>query len=128
MEIEGCRRFQQRERHVDHARVAAGAIDVGRVVDVLRDCHPGGDEDQGPERHPLPDIRDDVGPSRDPFVHQEQWSVLSGDRTDQAVGGPHCVTSIRWIDVKTIIEGNAQGIRKIASSERPPPAPVDEKT
>src|ERR1700733_12149835 len=31
---------------------------------------------------------------------------------------PHWVTNIKWIDVKTIIEGNAQGIRKIASSER----------
>src|ERR1700733_612198 len=31
---------------------------------------------------------------------------------------PHWVTSIRWIDVKTIIEGNAQGMRKMASSER----------
>src|SRR5262249_20307286 len=31
---------------------------------------------------------------------------------------PHCVTSIKWIDVKTIMAGSAQGIWKTASSRR----------
>ena len=76
---------QQRERDVDQAPVAGGAIDLGRLIDVLRDRHAAGDEDQRPERHPFPDIGDDVRRHRDRMRDQEQRPVLAGDRAPQAV-------------------------------------------
>jgi hypothetical protein len=58
------------ERHgdIDQPAIERGAVDIGRFVEVLRDCHPAADQGRRSERHPRPDIGHEVAREREPAV------------------------------------------------------------
>src|SRR5216684_200946 len=64
---------------------AAGPVYVGRFIDFLRDRHPAGEEGQSPERHPFPDIGDDVRSEGEPAVIEPERTVNTEQRRQDAI-------------------------------------------
>src|SRR4029078_12915362 len=53
----------------------AGAIDLGGLIELGRDGHDPGKENDGPERHPLPDMGVDYRAESESSVVQPWWTV-----------------------------------------------------
>ena len=76
---------QQREDDVGETAAAAGSVYVGRFIDLLRDRHPAGEEGQRPERHPFPDVGDDVRSEGEPAVIEPERAANPEQRRQDAV-------------------------------------------
>ena len=63
----------------------AGAVDVGRLEQVLRDRKPSGHQDQGPERQRFPDVHADRHGQRHGRIVEPVRAVLAGELEDQLV-------------------------------------------
>ncbi|GCC47143.1 hypothetical protein chiPu_0031383, partial [Chiloscyllium punctatum] len=62
-----------------------GAVDVGGLIQVVRDGEPPGQKDQRPERQRLPDVDADRHRQRDRRIVQPVWTVVAGEFEDQLV-------------------------------------------
>ena len=70
---------------MDEAAAAIGAVDGGRVADVSGNGHAAREKDHGPERHPLPDVGDDVGAERQPPMIEPDRTVDAERHRQRAI-------------------------------------------
>src|SRR5260370_25820472 len=68
---------QQRKGDMEKTTDAGRSVNLRRVVDVAGNHHPRGEENHGPERHPFPDIRDDVRSQAEPAGIESEGYVDS---------------------------------------------------
>ena len=64
---------------------AGRAVDLGRLIKLLRDRHPAGEQDHGPERHVLPDVGDDDRAQRQPARGVEPARSVDVEKVPQHV-------------------------------------------
>ena len=79
-------------------RKPAGAVNLGGIYDIRGDHHSAGEKYHCPERHPFPDIGDDVGPEREPRVEPQR--AVDPDSSKKRLTKPSSPISIQWNEMK----------------------------